>query len=208
LRQAYVASNVRSCTKSGWRKPAVNYQPRCRALPNHGGLTPAAPGWVFDSRCTMFDSRGAAFGSQNHGGLTPAALVNMRSSIAKIAFSSADIRAATQERGRKPPVACEHPRSARHARRCRCDSPTTASLRRPLLRMCVSILRQAYVASNVRSCTKSGWRKPAVDYQPRCRALPNHGELTPAAPVNMRSSIAKIAFSSADIRTATQERGA
>jgi hypothetical protein len=63
---------------------------------------------------------------------------------------------------------------------------------------------------------KSGWRKPAVDYQPRCSiaaaqcsilSVPNHGGLTPAALVNMRSSIAKIAFSSADIRTANKSGG-
>jgi hypothetical protein len=37
--------------------------------------------------------------TKHHGGLTPAALVGMRMYIAKIGFSSADIRTATEERG-------------------------------------------------------------------------------------------------------------
>jgi hypothetical protein len=37
--------------------------------------------------------------SESHGGLTPAALVGMRMCIAKIGFSSADFRTATEERG-------------------------------------------------------------------------------------------------------------
>jgi hypothetical protein len=36
---------------------------------------------------------------KHHGGLMPAALVGMRLYIAKIGFSSADIRTATEERG-------------------------------------------------------------------------------------------------------------
>jgi hypothetical protein len=39
-------------------------------------------------------------------------------------------------------------------------------------------------------------------------AFPTHGGLTPAAPADVRLCIAKIAISPADIRTATQERGA
>ncbi len=47
-------------------------------ITNHGSLTPAAPGWAFDSRWTMFDSRGTACGSPTYGRLTPAALVHVR----------------------------------------------------------------------------------------------------------------------------------
>jgi hypothetical protein len=90
------ATTLAHAAKSGWREPAVVSEPRLQkrnrdspvtttgrslqrnavasALPNHGELTPAAPGCVFASRRTMFDSRRAASGSPNHGGLTPAAL--------------------------------------------------------------------------------------------------------------------------------------
>jgi hypothetical protein len=51
-----------------------------------------------------------------HGGLTRAALGNVRLCTAQIAISPAGIRTPTQEQGRKPHVACEHPRSATNAR--------------------------------------------------------------------------------------------
>jgi hypothetical protein len=47
-------------------------------LHTHGGLTPAARDCAFDSRWTMFDSRGTAIGSPNHGGLTRDSLVSVR----------------------------------------------------------------------------------------------------------------------------------
>jgi hypothetical protein len=72
----------------------------CRCgLHTHGGLTPAALGCVFDSRRTMLDSRGTAFGSPNHGGLTRDALLGYAFVHRKNRFSLANVRTATQERG-------------------------------------------------------------------------------------------------------------
>jgi hypothetical protein len=211
-----------------------------------------------------------------HGGLTPAALVNMRWSIAKIAFSPADIRTANQERGASAPRGmhsrCElaarkfvalhlqtrfaSPRRA-HARRS-CEhalvhrknrflasrhshrqpgaggvSPPwtsfhirtrsaevrsiafadavykpTAGSRPPLLGTCVGALPMAPCSADERRApgavgVSRPWKTSAI-----APALAFHGGLTPAALGHVRSSIAKIAFSLADIRTATQERGA
>jgi hypothetical protein len=159
------------------------------ASSNHGGLTPAAPGWVFDSRCTMLDSRGAAFGSQNHGGLTPAAIV-------KLAFVHRECRYFPADRRRAPGAAgVSQP----------CDAGVLVQRK---------TLAIANASSNHGELTPAALRSVVVSgrtwFGVHCRpvSLPNHGGLTPAALVNMRSSIAKIAFSSADIRTATKERGA
>jgi hypothetical protein len=86
------ATTLAHAAKSGWREPAVVSEPRLQkrnrdspvtttgrslkrnavasVLPNHGGLTPAAPYCVLATFHTMFDSRRAAFGSPTHGGLT------------------------------------------------------------------------------------------------------------------------------------------
>jgi hypothetical protein len=89
----------------------------------------------------------------NHGRLTPAALVGVRFHIANVGVFRPDERRAPRAAGVSQPWTI-NPVAERYR--------TTAGSRPPLLRMCVSILRQAYVASNVRSCTKSGWREPAV----------------------------------------------
>ena len=190
LRQAYVASNVRSCTKSGWRKPAVDYQPRCRALPNHGGLTPAAPGWVFDSRCTTLDSRGAAFGSQNHGGPTVAAPVKLAFVHRECRYFPADRRRAPEAAGVSQP--CDAGVLVQRKTRAIANASsnhgelTPAALVGVRFRIAnVGVFRQdercAPRAAGVSQPCDAGvlvQRKTAAIAD----SLPNHGGLTPAAP--------------------------
>ena len=79
----YFSGDWRRASRSGWRKPAVAHHPivrgecnhsaktarHCRrGLHTHGGLTPAARDCAFDSRWTMLDSRGTAFGSRTTAG--------------------------------------------------------------------------------------------------------------------------------------------
>jgi hypothetical protein len=99
-----------------------------------------------------------------HGGLTPAAPGNVRSCIANIVFSPANVRTPTQERGASAPrgTHSSHANSKRrNSSHCNCR-----------------------------------------------RGLQTHGGLTPAAPGNVRSCIAKGVISPANDRAATQERGA
>jgi hypothetical protein len=109
------ADGRRSRNKSGGRKPpwfATATAPAFASTPpavpgdfaeaflqvrfpdTHGGLTPAALVPASRGRCTVRDFCATAFGSPYHGGLTPAALVNVRSCIAKIVFSPANVRTA------------------------------------------------------------------------------------------------------------------
>jgi hypothetical protein len=185
-----------SCTRSGWREPAVVSEPRLQkrnrdspvtttgrslkrnavasVLPNHGGLTPAAPGFAFASRRTMFDCRGTAVGLPNHGGLTPAAHANVRLCIANGALCS-ERTSCTRSGWRKPAVG------------------NTGMLAR----------EKRISATTLAHAAKSGWREPAVVSEPRLQkrnrdspvtttgrslkrnavasVLPNHGGLTPAA---------------------------
>jgi hypothetical protein len=154
------ATTLAHAAKSGWRKPAVVSEPRLQkrnrdspvtttgrslqrnavasALPTHGGLTPAALGFAFASRWTMFDSRGTACGSPNHGGLTPAALVNVRLCIANGALCS-ERTSCTRSGWREPAVG---------------NTGMLAGEKR------ISATTLAHAA-------KSGWRKPAVVREPR-----------------------------------------
>jgi hypothetical protein len=130
-RMALYAANTRPAFRSGWRKPAVVSETRLQRLASHlsrrgdleavctrtplqldyhthGGLTPAALGPASHGRRTLRDFRGTALGSRNHGGLTPAALVNVRSCIAKIVFSPANVRTAPTAGGVSPPWETKH----------------------------------------------------------------------------------------------------
>jgi hypothetical protein len=71
----------------------------------------------------------------------------------------------------------------------------------------VTVFRSARRTGDHRSWSGAMTVSERAPYR-RCCHVVTHGGLTPAALVNMRSSIAKIAFLPADIRTATQEREA
>jgi hypothetical protein len=159
------ATTLAHAAKSGWRKPAVVSEPRLQkrnrdspvtttgrslqrnaiasALPTHGGLTPAAPGFAFASRRTMFDSRRAASGSPTHGGLTPTALANVRLCIANGALCS-ERTSCTWSGWRKPAVG---------------NTGMLAGEKR------ISATTLAHAA-------KSGWREPAV-VRDRVRSVKN-----------------------------------
>jgi hypothetical protein len=104
-------------------------------LPKHGGLTPAALGCVFASPRTLLDSHRTAFAFSNHGGLTPAALDSALVVRRKLFASAQQARPVTE------------PRRADARRSCR---------------TCVCAPRMSLFFSGPASCTRSGWRKPAV----------------------------------------------
>jgi hypothetical protein len=113
-----------------WSTLKIVISPLQPRLPNHGGLTPAAPGNVRSCiakgvlspandpqpraggvsppwRINACNGSHSALVSAdaNHGGLTPAAPGTVRSCIAKGVISPANDRAATKSGGRQPPVA-------------------------------------------------------------------------------------------------------
>jgi hypothetical protein len=114
---SYSAPNGRGAIKSGWRKPAVVWGTHLQVICEKSRTSFDRPNTRrahARRSCSSVasSSNGGRFSPHrvrftDHGGLTPAALVDMRMYIAKIGFSSADIRTATEERGgRKPPVGC------------------------------------------------------------------------------------------------------
>ena len=103
FRETRLQRQHRNCRAEATSRWSV-HEHRCnRVTHTHGGLTPAALVPASRGRCTVRDFCATAFGSPYHGGLTPAALVNVRSRIAKIVFSPADIRTATRAGGVSPP---------------------------------------------------------------------------------------------------------
>jgi hypothetical protein len=78
------------CELETWKPSALRLQ---TWFPTGGGLTPVA-----GRKRPQLQLR-----YQTHGGLTPAALVNLRSCIAKIVFSPANVRTATRAGGVSPP---------------------------------------------------------------------------------------------------------
>jgi len=95
----------------------------------------------------------------------------------------------TRSGWREPAVRRGRFGSAKNAGHCKCViEPRRAYARRPCRRSFPHRKCRCFSAGR-KSSTKSGWREPAVDYQTRCRALPNHGGLTPAAPANVRVHI-------------------
>jgi hypothetical protein len=70
------------CELETWKPSALRLQ---TWFPTGGGLTPVA-----GRKRPQLQLR-----YQTHGGLTPAALVNLRSCIAQIVFSPANVRTAT-----------------------------------------------------------------------------------------------------------------
>jgi hypothetical protein len=223
------ATTLAHAAKSGWRKPAVVSEPRLQkrnrdspvtttgrslqrnaiasALPTHGGLTPAAPGFAFASRRTMFDSRRAASGSPTHGGLTPVA-PGCAFASRRTMFDSRGTVCGSPNHGELTPAALGCAFASRRTMfdsRCTMfGSPTHGGLTPAApanVRLCIA---NGALCSERTSCTRSGWRKPAVVSEPRLQkrnrdslvtttgrslkrnavasVLPNHGGLTPAAP--------------------------
>jgi hypothetical protein len=129
---------------------------------------------VFAGRWTMFDSRGTVCVSPNHGGLTLPALMNVRLCIADGALCS-ERTSCTKSGWRKPAVVSE-PRLQKRNR----DSPVTTTGRSLKRNAVASVLPNhggltLAALANVRlciangvlcgertSCTRSGWREPAV----------------------------------------------
>jgi hypothetical protein len=154
-------------------------------LPNHGGLTPAALGCVLASPRTLLDSRRTALAFPEHGGLTPAALVHKRLCIAKgVIFPANERRALRQERGGcvSPPwIQSTGERETREViawqSQTRFGKRRWADTRRSC-RTCVCASRMSLFFSGPMSCTKSGWRKPAVGNHPVVRGERNHSTKT------------------------------
>jgi hypothetical protein len=92
----------------------------------------------------------------HHGGLTPAALVNLRSCIAKIVFSPANVRTATRAGGVSPPWDVLGMRTR------------NVEIRR---------IAVATVVSDRQAADAGRWTNASAT----AIALPHHGGLTPAA---------------------------
>jgi hypothetical protein len=224
---AFLPADARTATRSGGRQPPVVRQPclqgrfRTRSpRPSHrqpgaGGVSPpwitktrlqrrspntretadAAPENLIAIAAARITARLLRFAilltcaSSSHGGLTPAALVNVRSRIARIAFLRRHEHR-TRSGGRKPPVVSQTRLQVRFQH-------VADNVRRPLHGGLTP-------AALVRAC---GDDVPVRGESLLRRPYRDHGGLTPAALVNMRSRIAKIAFSPADARTATKSGG-
>ena len=114
-------------------------------FPNHGGLTPAALGCVFASPRTLLNSHRTAFAFPNHGGLTTPLSVVVLLVAEQRSILTARVRFCV-------------PRRADARRSCR---------------TCVCAPRMSLFFNGPTSCTRSGWRKPAVVVKRFARAKGN-----------------------------------
>jgi hypothetical protein len=180
-----------SCTKSGWRKPAVAHHPivrgecnhsaktdrHCRCgLHTHGGLTPAALACVFGRPLdnVRFSRHSVRF--PNHGGLTPAAPDRMCVCTSqKSVFADRRAHRNARAGGVSPPWV--------FYRDCTSVREHTDG---SLPRLCDSALASAFPKPTAGSrppllpaCSDSRWTM--FDSRGTAFGSPNHGGLTPAA---------------------------
>jgi hypothetical protein len=200
-RMSLFFSEPASCTRSGWRKPAVAHHPIVGGERNHSAKT--------DRRCKC--------GYRTTAGSRPPLLIRAFVVSPNISRSFVLQMCAPrnhQERGgRKPPVECEHPRSARNAKCCRRDSRTTALVNE---RSCIA--QVAVLSANVRTAEPPGaggvsppWYcehpRSARNAQLLPARFPNHGGLTPAALAERAFVHRECRYFSADRRRAPGAAG-